>query len=79
MRVPCEASLRQSQPLASCPPRSWGGQSLSFEGPTPRLPPPLLLVYTEEPDDPALEKQAFVFINQEEESQSSADSYQSFL
>lgn len=60
------------------PPRSWGGQSLSFEGPTPRLPPPLL-VYTEESDDPALEKQAFVFINQEEGSQSSADSYQSFL
>lgn len=60
-------------------PRSWDGQLLSFIGPIPKLLPPLPLTEnTEESDGTAFEKQAFVFINQREGSQSTAD-YQSLL
>lgn len=67
------------QPLTSCPTRCWGKQLLGLEGPTPRLLPSLPLVNTEESGDPTFKKQAFVFINQREGSQSQEGSYQSLL
>lgn len=65
----CEDPSGQTNHCPHTPTRSSAEQLLGLEGPTPRPFPSLPLMNIEESDDPTLEKQAFVFINQREGSQ----------